>query len=139
MFYVYHGEDEFSRSEEVAQRKQQVMAAGMGDLNITELDGRRLTFEELVNACQAVPFLAERRLVIVHDLLQRFDGARAARGTGRRGTRVFRCALPELWLPACRLRGWCRRCKALNAATPCSSGAAEQGRLYRCSRSRAGR
>ena len=80
MFYVYHGEDEFSRSEEVAQRKQQVMAAGMGDLNITELDGRRLTFEELVNACQAVPFLAERRLVIVHDLLQRFDGARAARG-----------------------------------------------------------
>lgn len=83
MFYVYHGDDEFSRSEEVARRKQQVMSAGMGDLNITELDGRRLTFEELVSACQAMPFLTDRRLVIVRDLLQRFDGARGGRGRGR--------------------------------------------------------
>lgn len=83
MFYVFHGEDEFSRSEEVARFKQQVEAAGLGDLNITELDGRRLTFEELVNACQAMPFLADRRLVVVHDLLQRFDKARGARGRGR--------------------------------------------------------
>lgn len=62
--------------------KQQVMAGGMGDLNVLELDGRRLVFEELVNACQMLPFLTERRLVVVRDLLQRFEGARAARGRG---------------------------------------------------------
>lgn len=83
MFYVLHGDDEFTRSEEVARRKQQVMAAGMGDLNVMELDGRRLAFEELVSACQAMPFLTDRRLVIVRDLLQRFEGARATRGRGK--------------------------------------------------------
>ncbi len=83
MFYVFHGHDEFTRSEEVARLKQQVSSAGMGDLNITELDGRRLAFEDLVNACQAMPFLTDRRLVIVRDLLVRFEGARGARGRGR--------------------------------------------------------
>ena len=35
MFYVYHGNDEFSRSEDVARYRQQVLSACMGDLNIT--------------------------------------------------------------------------------------------------------
>lgn len=83
MFYVLHGDDEFTQSEEVARRKRQVMADGMGDLNVMELDGRRLTFEELVNACQIMPFLTDRRLVIVRDLLQRFEVARGARGRRR--------------------------------------------------------
>jgi DNA polymerase-3 subunit delta len=50
-----------------------------------ELDGRRLAFEELVNACQVMPFLMDRRLVVVRDLLQRFEGARPARGRGPAG------------------------------------------------------
>lgn len=83
MFYVFHGDDEFTRSEEVARLKQQVMSGGMGDLNVMELDGRRLEFDELVNACQVMPFLTDRRLVIVRDLLQRFEGAAGGRRRGK--------------------------------------------------------
>jgi DNA polymerase-3 subunit delta len=41
------------------------------DLNTTLLDGRRLTLAELRHACDAIPFLAEKRLVVVEGLLSR--------------------------------------------------------------------
>ncbi|MHB1296768.1 MAG: DNA polymerase III subunit delta [Anaerolineae bacterium] len=74
MFYILHGEEEFRRSEEIAKLKAQVASAGLGDLNIAVLDGRKLTLAELLNACQALPFLSDRRLVIVEDMLQRLEG-----------------------------------------------------------------
>lgn len=73
MFYLFHGEDEYRRSVQVAEWK-----ATLGDpttvaLNTTELDGRRLTLNELISVCDAVPFLSEKRLVIVYDLAARFE------------------------------------------------------------------
>ena len=50
-----------------------LMAGGdraMADLNTSVLDGRRLTFGELRHACDAVPFLSDRRMVIVNGLLR---------------------------------------------------------------------
>lgn len=74
MYYILHGDEEFSRAEAVANLKQQIMGDGMGDLNISVLDGRRATLNEVINACNTLPFLTDRRLVIVEDLLQRFAG-----------------------------------------------------------------
>lgn len=73
MFYIFHGDEQFAQAEEVAKLKAQVAADGTGELNIAVLDGRRLRFEGLVNACNALPFLGERRLVIVQGLLQRLE------------------------------------------------------------------
>lgn len=73
MFYILHGVEEFTRSEEVHKLVAQVVADGMGDLNIARLDGRKLGPDELINACNTMPFLTNRRLVIVENLLQRFD------------------------------------------------------------------
>jgi DNA polymerase III subunit delta len=41
------------------------------DLNTTRLDGRSATLAEVENACSTLPFLSERRLVIVEGLLAR--------------------------------------------------------------------
>jgi hypothetical protein len=38
--YILHCDEEFTRSEEVRKLVVQVLADGMGDLNITRLDGR---------------------------------------------------------------------------------------------------
>jgi DNA polymerase-3 subunit delta len=73
MFYILHGEEEFTRSEEVAKLRAQVMSQGMGDLNIARLDGRKLGLAELISICSTTPFLSDRRLIIVEDLLQRFE------------------------------------------------------------------
>jgi len=73
MYYIFHGDEEFTLSEEVAKLRAQIMGDGMGDLNITVLDGRKASLDEVVSACNTLPFLTSRRLVIVENLLQRFD------------------------------------------------------------------
>jgi DNA polymerase-3 subunit delta len=69
MLYLFFGPDEFRRSEALAALCATVPAE-VADLNISRLDGRRLKLESLAAACEAVPFLAERRLVIVADGLK---------------------------------------------------------------------
>ncbi len=73
MFYVLHGEDEFSRSEVLAKMKARMGDPAMADLNTTVLDGTKVSLSELMHACDAVPFLADRRLVIVEGLLTRLE------------------------------------------------------------------
>jgi len=69
MFYVLHGDEEYLKAERVADLRSRVAGDAAGELNITELDGRNMTVGEVLNACRTMPFLAKRRLVIVHGLL----------------------------------------------------------------------
>ncbi len=81
MLYILTGEDNFSIHQALEEIK-----GGMGDpallfVNTTSLEGQQLTLAQLQNACETVPFLAERRLVIISGLLERFEpGDRARRG-----------------------------------------------------------
>lgn len=73
MFYILHGEEEFGLSEELA-RLRAIMAEddpAMAELNTSMLDGDRLTLGELRHACDAIPFMTDRRLVVVNGLLSR--------------------------------------------------------------------
>ncbi len=81
MFYVFHGEDEFGCAEELNRFRGELAGgeAGMADLNTTVLDGKGLTLGELRHVCDAMPFLADRRLVIVHGLLSRLASGQRAK------------------------------------------------------------
>ena len=68
-FYLFHGTDEFTRAETLADFKRRLGPPDTVDLNTTLLNGRSLTLAELRHACDAIPFLAEKRLVIVTGLL----------------------------------------------------------------------
>ncbi len=73
MLYILFGEDDFSLRQSLEEIKR-----GIGDqaalvANITTLDGRRLTLDQLRAVCETAPFLAERRLVIVEGLLECFE------------------------------------------------------------------
>jgi len=48
--------------------------------NTTTLDGQQLTLDQLRTVCETAPFLAERRLVIVNGLLERFEPKSKVRG-----------------------------------------------------------
>jgi len=69
MIYLLYGRDEFARSEALATMKA-ALPPDLADLNLSLLDGRKLKLDALVAACEAFPFIAERRLVIVNDLLK---------------------------------------------------------------------
>lgn len=79
MYTILHGEDEFSRSEQVQRMRAELGDPQFADLNIARLDGRRVTVGELAHACDSIPFLAEKRLVIVEGMLTRFE-ARKKKG-----------------------------------------------------------
>ena len=73
MLYILWGEDDFSLRQSLEEIKR-----GMGDqamlaVNTTTLDGQQMTLDQLRTVCGTVPFLAEKRLVIVKGLLERFE------------------------------------------------------------------
>jgi DNA polymerase-3 subunit delta len=71
VIYILHGEDEFSISQFVAGlREKQADPTGM---NFTSLDGRSLSFDALVTATSAMPFLASRRIVLLTYPLAQFE------------------------------------------------------------------
>ncbi len=90
-FYIFHGSDEFTRSEAVADLRRRM--GELGELNTVHLDGRTVTLEELRRACETVPFLADRRLVLVTGLLTRL-GRGKERGVLEGVLRLLQ-ALPE--------------------------------------------
>jgi DNA polymerase-3 subunit delta len=69
MIVLLYGPDEFRRSEALATLRSQI-PPDLRDLNMTTLEGRRLKLDTLIAACEAFPFIAEQRLVVINDLLK---------------------------------------------------------------------
>jgi len=80
MFYLLYGADEFSRQEALAQMKHKLGDPTTASLNTTTLDGRSLTLADLQAACDTVPFLADKRLVIVEGLAARWERRQPGEG-----------------------------------------------------------
>ena len=83
MIWLFHGEDELTRSEELLRHRAGLGDPTTADLNTTVLDGRTLNHSDLVGACEAMPFMAAKRLVIVQDYWSRFEPAESGRGRGK--------------------------------------------------------
>jgi len=73
LLYILFGADDYSLRGRLEELKR-----GWGDkeslsINTTLFEARQLALSELTNACDAVPFLGENRLVVVERLLSRFE------------------------------------------------------------------
>jgi DNA polymerase-3 subunit delta len=73
LLHVLIGADDYSIRQALNEIKKGIGDATALMSNTTVLDGKTVTVEQLHNACETVPFLADRRLVIVEGLLERFD------------------------------------------------------------------
>lgn len=73
LLYILWGQDDFSISQELEEIKRGIGDQSLLPANTTTLDGRQVSLEQLRTACETVPFLAEKRLVIVTGLLERFE------------------------------------------------------------------
>jgi len=67
MFYIFHGDDSHSQKETLAEVIGRLGDPAMLELNTTRFSGV-MPFAHLRQACDAVPFLAKRRIAIVEDL-----------------------------------------------------------------------
>src|SRR5262249_50002468 len=77
--YVLYGEDAFGRDEAVQTLKERMRALAAGDHNLSDL-GPETSVATLRMHADVVPFLSDRRMVIVRGLLGRLAG----RGGGAR-------------------------------------------------------
>ncbi len=68
MFYVFHGDDEHSQREFLADLESKLGDPSMLELNTNNFDGRSLSLSLLQHTCDSIPFLADRRLVIIDNL-----------------------------------------------------------------------
>jgi len=79
-FYIFHGADEFTQKETLADLKARMGDdPAMVDLNTTTFDGRTVQMSELQHACQSIPFMSSKRLVIVEGLIERFKDDKSQR------------------------------------------------------------
>jgi DNA polymerase-3 subunit delta len=79
MIYVFFGADSLSIREKVNALRDAVGPPDLRDANTLALDGESLKPDELLASAMAVPFLSDRRLVLVRDLLARFEAGRKKR------------------------------------------------------------
>ena len=68
-FYVLHGPDEFTSRAQLQAMRAQMGAAGTAELNITVFDGKNTTAADVLAAARAIPFLSDKRLIIVEGML----------------------------------------------------------------------
>ena len=80
MLYILSGQDDFSLARSLEEIKRDIGDRAILEASTTTLDGQQATLDQLRTVCGTVPFLAERRLVIIKGLLERFEPrGRAAR------------------------------------------------------------
>jgi DNA polymerase-3 subunit delta len=68
MFYVFHGDDELSQKETLSDLQGRLGDRAMLDLNTSRFEGAGLSLSALRHACDSIPFLSDKRLVIVANL-----------------------------------------------------------------------
>lgn len=94
--YLWYGDEEFVKDRALEALCQALVAPGMESLNRQDIDGEEAGIDAIIHACDTLPFIAERRLVVVRDpyLL-----------TGRKGTQAeqdrFTAYLAELPQTVC--------------------------------------
>ena len=87
MLYVLFGSDNFSLTQELNRIKKCVNDDTSAGANITVLEGSQISLSDLKVTCETLPFLAEKRLVIINGLLKRFD-AKAKTTTVKKSPRA---------------------------------------------------
>ncbi len=103
MIYLFHGDDEFEKSERIAALKRKL--GDLSDMNAITLDGRTLDRDVLLHHCDVPPFLGEFRLVIVEDLITRLEKAKSAAGNQGKTAKAFLQWLTE-YLPTMPETTW---------------------------------
>jgi len=80
LLHILIGENDFSLRQALEEIKKSIGDPASLMSNTTVLEGAKVTPEQLRSACETVPFLADKRLVVVEGLLERF----APKGRGKK-------------------------------------------------------
>ena len=66
--YIFHGEETYLMQQAVAELQARLVPAGFEEFNYHRLAGKGLTMQEVVEAAEAMPMMAQHTLVVVTDM-----------------------------------------------------------------------
>lgn len=73
MIKLFYGEDSYSLNHALKELEQKFANENFGDMNINKFDGAGLNFDQLIRSATAIPFLAQKRLIIISNFLRDGD------------------------------------------------------------------
>lgn len=65
--YLFYGEESYLREHYLSELRKKLVPAGMEEFNYHRLNGNKLSMQELCDAVEAMPMMAERTYVVVTD------------------------------------------------------------------------
>src|SRR4051812_44568175 len=74
LIYVLWGTDRFTRDEQVRGLKRRMLAEPCGEYNLSVLTGDTVKVSDVRAVADALPFMGDRRLIVVEGLLGRIAG-----------------------------------------------------------------
>ena len=66
--YLYFGEEEYIKEEALAQTIDSHVNPSLKDFNYVSLEGEHLSLEDIINSCETLPLMDDKRLVVIRDL-----------------------------------------------------------------------
>lgn len=94
-FFIFHGDDDLKMDEEVAGMKARMGDGPNAEMNMSEFDGASTDPMVVINAASSYPFLSDKRLIIVRDMLA-WITRKGAGNTGKKQVEYLLEALPNL-------------------------------------------
>jgi len=79
--YLFYGEEVYLREQAVARFRELLLPAGMAEWNLDLVDGEEITPREIVFRAEMLPFLSQKRLVVVKNAPFFKTGRRSGEGT----------------------------------------------------------
>ncbi|WP_198153303.1 DNA polymerase III subunit delta [Thermotalea metallivorans] len=73
--YLFHGVEYYLMEHMLQGIKSKLVDEGFQALNYQMMDGKETTIDQIINACETLPFMGESRLVVIKDL-ECFSGKR---------------------------------------------------------------
>lgn len=65
--YLFYGEEEYVKQQALNQLVDALIDPQFRDLNYQVMDGSEVGVDEIINACETLPFMSDRRLIVVKD------------------------------------------------------------------------
>jgi len=72
--YLFYGEEEYIKEKALARVLDVLIPKEVRDLNYEMIDGSEIEPEIIINACETLPFMSSKRLIVVKDFYMMVDG-----------------------------------------------------------------
>lgn len=68
--YLFKGTEDYLMKEGIEKAKSKYINESMEALNYVEIDNRSADFQSILDACETLPFMSEKKMVVVTDIME---------------------------------------------------------------------